>query len=201
MRCHTGLKMTAVDSGQRQCQLGSCWRRCCQYWSDTLGILQRWTSSDPFPSNKSHPTWWSNTLLSPVCLPSTDTRVLLDWNCVKVKIRLRKGYLWAQPLPAGPLELSLLLRFFWPWLTLYVVCWLILSFLWVQQCFSTYQQLDLSSTVLPTLLTSLYQACPCQVATVWHLSFCDTDNVWEKERERKKKNPVYLDYLSAWLLW
>ena len=106
VRCPTGLETTAVDSGQRQSQLGSCWCRCRQYWSDTLAVPQGWPSSDPFPSNRSHPTWWSNTLLWPASLPSTDTRVLLDWNCVQVKIRLRKVHLWAQPLPAGPLELS-----------------------------------------------------------------------------------------------
>lgn len=205
MRCHTGLETTAVDSGQRQSQLGSCWRRHCRYWSDTLAVPRGWPSSDPFPSNRSHPTRWSNTLLWLVSLPSTDTRLLLDWNCVKVKIRLRTVHLWAQPLPAGPLQLSLFLRFFWPWLTFYVICWLILfprgSVVFLH-LLNNWTWALLSSTILPPLLTSLCQACPCQVATVWHLSFCGTDNVWEREREEKKpKKPVYLEYLSAWLLW
>ena len=158
MKCHTGLETTAVDSGQRQSQLCSCWRRCYQYWSDTLGIPKRWPSSDPFPSNMSHPTWWSNTLLSRVSLPSTDTRVLLDWNCVKVQIKLRKVHLWAQPLPAGPLELChCYWDFFWPWLTLYVVCWLFSLSFGFSSLSPLTQQLDLSSTVLycPTLSTHI----------------------------------------------
>lgn len=75
----------------------------------------------------------------------------------------------------------------WP-LLIFIVCWFILSFLWVISLSLLTWQPGLNSTILlphpflSPLFTSLYHAYPCQLAIIQHLSFCNTDNIREYSR-------------------